>query len=277
MLIKDGSIRRTLITSAARYNDEGNPIGFQGTIRYITKHRLFEEKLKEENKTRKEIELLYKATIDNSHTGISTIQDGKFQFLNYYCAAILGYKVDGLIRVYTKSMVYPDDLQSTKTKSLEILQGISKIPYEFRVITKYVAIVWATKVLTTIRYKGKPDILSNINDITDFRLTIQDVEKLKSTEVSILQTIPIALIGLENRYINFANDAVQNVFGWKPMYVIGKSSSVLYRYHEEYQNWVQSLTLNWRRKRYGHPSIFAVTRTVATLLALLTPSLSATS
>ena len=40
---KDGSIRHTLITAVARYDADGNTIGFQGTIRDITERRRIEE------------------------------------------------------------------------------------------------------------------------------------------------------------------------------------------------------------------------------------------
>ncbi|MFA4875791.1 MAG: PAS domain S-box protein [Methanoregula sp.] len=44
---KDGSVIHTLITSVARYDEKGNVIGFQGTIRDITEHKKAEEALKE--------------------------------------------------------------------------------------------------------------------------------------------------------------------------------------------------------------------------------------
>ena len=40
---KDGTVRHTLVTSAARYDADGNVIGFQGTIRDITERRQAEE------------------------------------------------------------------------------------------------------------------------------------------------------------------------------------------------------------------------------------------
>jgi len=43
---KDGSIRHTLVTSAARYDENGNLIGFQGTIRDVTEQRRIEEELR---------------------------------------------------------------------------------------------------------------------------------------------------------------------------------------------------------------------------------------
>ncbi|MEN6489963.1 MAG: response regulator [Smithella sp.] len=52
---KDGDIRHTLITSAARYDKNGNPIGLQGTIRDVTEQRRNEEELK---KYRENLEIM---------------------------------------------------------------------------------------------------------------------------------------------------------------------------------------------------------------------------
>ncbi|MEN6375852.1 MAG: PAS domain S-box protein, partial [Smithella sp.] len=43
---KDGSIRHTLVTSAARFDTNGNLIGFQGTVRDVTEQRRNEEELR---------------------------------------------------------------------------------------------------------------------------------------------------------------------------------------------------------------------------------------
>ncbi|HVO67512.1 MAG TPA: PAS domain S-box protein [Syntrophales bacterium] len=52
---------------------------------------------------------------------------------------------------------------------------------------------------------------------------------------SILDSIPHAVVGLRNRRIIFANHAVESVFGWKIYEIIGKSTRILYRSDEEYE------------------------------------------
>ncbi len=52
---KDGSIRHTLVTSAARFDANGDLIGFQGTIRDVTEQRRNEEELR---KYREELEIM---------------------------------------------------------------------------------------------------------------------------------------------------------------------------------------------------------------------------
>jgi PAS domain S-box-containing protein len=72
-------------------------------------------------------------------------------------------------------------------------------------------------------------------DVTELREAREKLEELEALESSILETIPHAVIGLENRRIIFANNAVEQVFGWKPEELIGKSSRIFYFNDGEYR------------------------------------------
>jgi len=61
------------------------------------------------------------------------------------------------------------------------------------------------------------------------------LKELKEIQLSILSAISHAVIGLKERTIIFANDAVETVFGWKPEELVGSSTRVLYRTDEEYE------------------------------------------
>ena len=58
---------------------------------------------------------------------------------------------------------------------------------------------------------------------------------IKAILSSILDSIPHAVVGLRDRRIIFANHAVESVFGWKPEELMGKSTRILYRSDEEYE------------------------------------------
>lgn len=51
----------------------------------------------------------------------------------------------------------------------------------------------------------------------------------------ILDAVPHATFGIENRKIIFANCAVERVFGWKPEELIGQSTRILYPTEKEYK------------------------------------------
>lgn len=61
----------------------------------------------------------------------------------------------------------------------------------------------------------------------------ESLRELDALKASILDAIPQAIVGLENRCINFANNGVEEVFGWQPEDLIGKSVTVFYRNDKE--------------------------------------------
>jgi PAS domain S-box-containing protein len=63
----------------------------------------------------------------------------------------------------------------------------------------------------------------------------KSLKRLQELYFSILSAIPHAVIGLKDRTIIFANEAVERVFGWKPDEIIGKKTRLLYRNDEDYE------------------------------------------
>ena len=51
---------------------------------------------------------------------------------------------------------------------------------------------------------------------------------------SILEAVPLAVLGFKNRRIFFANGATESVLGWKPQELIGQTSCILYQSDEDY-------------------------------------------
>lgn len=55
------------------------------------------------------------------------------------------------------------------------------------------------------------------------------LRELEALAASLLDAIPHAVIGLERRVFNFANHAVETVFGWRPEELLGRNTRLLYR------------------------------------------------
>jgi len=72
-------------------------------------------------------------------------------------------------------------------------------------------------------------------EISERRQQEEALNKLEEMESSILSAIPHAVIGLKERITIFANDSVEDVFGWEPEELIGKSTRTLYRTDEDYE------------------------------------------
>lgn len=64
-------------------------------------------------------------------------------------------------------------------------------------------------------------------------MTVERLQELEALESSILDAVPQAILGLHNRRIIFANNAIRDTFGWDRDELVGRSVTCLYRSEEE--------------------------------------------
>jgi len=76
-----------------------------------------------------------------------------------------------------------------------------------------------------------------LRDIRDRKLTEEKLRKSEELGKSILKSVPHGLFGVEKRRIFFANAAMEKVFGWNPEELIGKSTRILFRNDEEWEEY----------------------------------------
>jgi PAS domain S-box-containing protein/putative nucleotidyltransferase with HDIG domain len=216
---KSGSWLR--FTASLLRNDKGEIIGALETIEDITERGLAEE--------------LYEKLANNSPVGIFVAQEGKFIFINAQFQKSTGYTMDELAGRNVLSIVHSGDRAAARKNAVEMLKGDRVAPYEFRIKTKQGDTRWIMETVTSIPFRGGKAILGSYMDITEQKEWRSSIEELETLEASILDAIPHAVLGLKDRRIIFANDAVATVFGWDPGELIGKSTRVLYRSDEEYE------------------------------------------
>jgi PAS domain S-box-containing protein len=209
------------VNSRAIRNKDGTVEYYEGTAEDVT------EKV--------ELEGLYKSLTDRSFNGIYLLQDGKFEFLNQSAAAFAGYSPDELVGKDSLFCIHPEDREATRTLSRRMIREGRTIPFEVRILHKDGSIRWIMLALTLTDYKGRPAILGNSIDITELKDAQEKLDLSRAMESSILDSIPLAVIGLENRQIRFANSDTAAVFGWRPEELIGQSTRILYRSEEDFQ------------------------------------------
>ena len=78
--------------------------------------------------------------------------------------------------------------------------------------------------------------------------TLKQLEELES---SALGAISHVVLGLKDRIIIFANDAVERVFGWKPDELIGKNTRVLYESDEKFEAYGDIYAILAKQKFYS--------------------------
>ncbi|HNS55368.1 MAG TPA: PAS domain S-box protein, partial [Syntrophales bacterium] len=183
---------------------------------------------------RRRAEESYKLFASSAQAGVYVVQDGKFQYVNHHAAAYAGYSAEELVGMSSMGLVHPEDRVKVRKQAREMLRGKRISPHEFRIVTKDGRIRWIMETVAFIPYRGSRAVLGNSMDITDSIEARNRLEALEALEASILEAIPHAVIGLQDRRIIFANDGVQTVFGWDALDLIGQSVRVFYRSDEDY-------------------------------------------
>jgi len=192
---------------------------------------------------------LFRTLEYGSQMAIFVIQDGKFKFVNRITENHWGYTLEEFIDRDALSIVHPEDRERVHESAVKMLKGHRSTPFTFRALTKSGAIRWVTETVASIPYKGRRAVLANYMDITDQIESRKKLEELEALEASILEAMPNAVIGLQNRRIIFANDGVETVFGWKAKDLIGKSTRILYRTDHDYEDVAQLLYTTMEKQR----------------------------
>ena len=194
----------------------------------IARHRETEARLRE-------TEELYRNLADSSPVGLYLLVQGKFHFLNAQFERSTGYRADELIGREALFMVHPEDREKVRRDAIEMLRGKRTTPYEFRTITKDGRTRWILGTVASIPFWGQRAVLGNHMDITEQKEARQKLDEMKTLEASILDALPVAVIGLRERQIISANRAVEAIFGWKPDELVGRGTRILYRSDEEFE------------------------------------------
>jgi len=196
-----------------------------------------------------ESERLYRSLAEKSFAGVYIVQDGRFKYLNEYAAYFMGYKHDEYVGRRAFNIVHVEDRNKVRKYAKAMLSGKRTAPYLYRALNKSGEIRTIMETVTNIIYGGKPAVLGTSMDITELREARRKIEEFNELRSSILDSVPHAIVYLEDRNVLFANDAVESVFGWKPEELIGQSTRMLFlsdRDFREMGRWAYS-TLEKKR------------------------------
>lgn len=178
-------------------------------------------------------EALYTALIDGLQIGVYILQNRGFELVNRRMLEYTGYTEEEIRTIDPLKIVHPDDRAIVKRNITQVSKGQTISPYEYRLITKTGQTRWIMETATLINFKTKKAILGNSMDITEQKEVKETLQELDSLKASILDAAPQAIVGLHNRIIKFANAAVEDVFGWRPDELIGRSVTLFYRNERE--------------------------------------------
>ena len=188
-------------------------------------------------------------TPEASYDSVYVVQNGKFRYVNPQFAAVGEYTEKEMLGMESVSLIHPEDRQKAKENALKMLKGESTSPYQFRMIAKGGSVRWIQETVHAITYKGTRAVLGNSMDITAQKEAAEKLQEFQAMQNALLDALPIAVTGMQARRIVLANHAVEAVFGWKPEELIGRSTRVLYRSAEDYEQIGKSVYRALKKQR----------------------------
>ena len=184
-----------------------------------------------------------------SYDSVYVVQSGKFRYVNPQFAAVGGYTEKEMLGMESVSLIHPEDREKAKENALKMLKGESTSPYQFRMIAKGGSLKWIQETVHAITYRGTRAVLGNSMDITAQREAAEKLQEFQAMQNALLDALPIAVMGMQGRRIVLANHAVEAVFGWKPEELIGRSTRVLYRSAEDFEQIGKSVYRALKKQR----------------------------
>lgn len=128
---------------------------------------------------RKQAEELFETLSTGSPIGVFIIQDSKFQYVNPQFEEFVGYERDELIGADPWKLVYHDDHEGVREKSIQMLKGERHAPYEYRIVGKGGGVNWVMETATSIQYRGRRAVLGSFMDITERKKTEVELREAK--------------------------------------------------------------------------------------------------
>lgn len=199
---------------------------------------------------RDSVEALNQSLVKSSPVGLCLVQDGRFKFVNPKLQEYTGYNEPELLETDPYSLIHPEDRPLVRDLLEHLLHiDLAGKPIELRILRKDGDVTWVMVTATSIFYQQKQAALLNFIDFSELKQAREKIDEITSLQSSILEAIPHAVIGLDDRTIMFANHAVRSVFGWDPEDLIGKSMRVLFHSKQEYEREGESFYSVLKKKR----------------------------
>lgn len=210
---------------------EGKAVGRLWSFRDVTGKRHVEESLKASQDR-------YKQIFDTAaNMIISVSREGIIVDCNKKVKDYLGYEPAEVVGLPLAKIIHPRDMGKMQQSLISILESGSALNKEYRMVHKDKKTTFVNINSSALKDEDGHyyRIICMVEDVTRQREAERKIKEQEKNFKAILDTVPHAIIGLEDRQIVFASAGTKKVFGYEPKDIIGYSTRIFYRSHEDYR------------------------------------------
>ncbi len=139
----------------------------------------------------------------NSPIGIYIVTDKRFSFTNPKFQQITGMSEEELLGMSPLEFVLPEDRERVRKNAVEMLKGIRKDPYQYRVRNKNGDMLWIMESVAAIHSGGKRATLGYFMDITE-----------SEGFTGAFMSSPIGIYIIQDGRFRFTNPKFQEITGY---------------------------------------------------------------
>ena len=210
MYRKDGSLQWISTNVRLVKDPQGRPLYYEGTMMDITNRKMAEEAFAESEER-------YRTAIEHSNDAVSTILGDKIQYVNRRFVEIFGYdKREDIIGKPVSLVVHPDDRDRVLAINQRRQRG-EPVPsrYEFKGMTKDGRLIYIEVSATSIVYRGTPEYLVNLRDITERKVAEEVLQNERNRFRILSESAPFGIIMIDKEGVfNYINPKFKELFGY---------------------------------------------------------------
>ncbi len=208
---KNGKIIWVVDNTIANYNEKGEVVSFDGSLRDITQRKHDQEVIEREREK-------FEALTTKLKSAVFTFgKDGKFRYVNQAMIDISGYSGKELLNMHFTDVVDPEDTELVMERGMQRLKGESIISnYEIKIITKTGEKKWVELSNGQIVLEGENFVLGTATEITSRKLAEKALieSELKFKQISnVIDDIFWIGDPLKNKFV-FISPAVEKITGY---------------------------------------------------------------
>jgi PAS domain S-box-containing protein len=188
---KDGSTIPILLTGHARYDQQGNIVGYEGMNVDLTRRKLMEKELREA------YDFMNKIVLSSPNSITATDMKGNIIIWNQAAEETLGYRADEVIGKMNIRKIYPEGVARKVMQMLrsEEYGGVGRLRSYPMVYVRRDGEVVEGNLSAAIIYDANGKEIASVGSFVDLRDRLEMERALRHTQEQLLQSEKLAAMG----------------------------------------------------------------------------------